>query len=76
LKIKSSGNLLREINNENIKIDSAFRDKILEMFTDISEELKAELGNSFMIMLKNSCEEMSLNNIREDNKTYLYVTFN
>lgn len=45
------------------------------MFTNISEELKANLGNSFMQMLKDSCKELIYTEKREENKTYIYVTF-
>ena len=45
------------------------------MFTNISEELKCELGNSFISMLKTSCKEMNFRNITEDHKSYIYVTF-
>jgi hypothetical protein len=70
-KLKSSAFLKREIKGDNRIIEGEDRDIILEMFTNISEELKADLGYFFMIILKNSCEEMVISNIREDNKTNL-----
>ena len=45
------------------------------MFTDISEELKVNLGVGFMNLLKESCKELIYTARPEDNKTYLYVTF-
>jgi len=69
VKLKSSAQ--SEIKGDDTIINKEDRDKILEMFTNISEELKADLGNIFMIVLKNSCEELVITNIREDNKTNL-----
>jgi DNA-directed RNA polymerase len=47
------------------------------MFTDTdnTEELKVELGYSFIIMFKKSCKGMKTSNYIEGNKTNLYVTF-
>lgn len=45
------------------------------MFKDNNEELKTDLGNSFMILLHQSCKELNFKIVQEDNKSYTYVTF-
>jgi uncharacterized protein YggT (Ycf19 family) len=60
------------INSDNSITD---RDSLLALFTNISEEFKAEIGHSFMIMLKESCKEMFFREIKEENKSYIFVTF-
>ena len=74
VKLTSTSSLKRETNTENITKDSDDRENLLEMFQNISEELKAELGNSFMVILKSSSKELIIKEKREENKTYLFVT--
>jgi len=62
--------LINKVNKENIN-----KDKLVSMFTNISEELKAEIGTSLMFFIKLSCKELIINKVVEDNKTYLYVNF-
>jgi hypothetical protein len=78
LEILQSSGLKREIKSENRIKNNENRENLLEMFKNIkiNEELIAELGNSLMRILKESCKELNFKEITEDNKTYLKVTFN
>ena len=75
VKLNSTGSVKREISSENRITDRENNNKLLEVFRNISEELKAEIGNSFMKMLTDSCKELIYTEKREENKTYIYVTF-
>ena len=76
VKLKSTGFLKSAIKSENRINDSEDRNNLLEMFRSSNEGLKAELGYGFLKMLKNSCQELIYKKQkREENKTYIYVTF-
>ena len=63
--------IIKKKNKEN-------RDILLEMFKNIkiNDRVKAEIGNTLMLILKESCKELNYKKIIEDNKSYLKVTFN